>query len=61
MKLDYSVDISSEKEDLEKKDIKTRTSMQSTVMNALASRMPSQPQGQVGMAPAQTSGWGAIN
>lgn len=64
MKLDYSVtedDFKKDKDEekaLKKRNIKTRTSMQATTMNALGSKQPTQPGGQIIM-PAQ-NGWGSV-
>ena len=61
MKLDYSVDIKPKEEaeeEIRKTNAKTRTSMQSTVLNALGSKMPQNAAGQMA-APNPASGWGA--
>lgn len=61
MRLDYHVDIKPKEEaekEMKKTDAKTRTSMQSTVLNALGSKMPQNAGGQMA-APNPSSGWGA--
>lgn len=63
MKLNYKVDtnnISNKKEDNFNSKTKTKLSMQSLVHSALASKQPSNPQGQYPQ-PNTNNGWGKSN